>query len=179
MNCLITINKEDIIKNSFEEIINDKFLNKLSRCPLCGYEMDTLLEESIYNTCLTVSYSNILFPNFLFFIFDFEDEFKESNNLTNLIDAQNLITNLVKDKIKINILDYYLIGCINYPQLFHFTSFIFNLRHGEENRIGKNYYYNDISDENNIEEINIKNENKIIKYISQYNIYIAIYSNKV
>ena len=178
MNCLITINKEDIIKNSFEEIINDKFLNKLSRCPLCGYEMDTLLEDSIYNTCLTVSYSNILFPNFLFLIFDFEDEFKESINLTNLIDAQNLITNLVKYIININNLDYYLIGCINYPQLFHFTSFIFNLRHGEENRIGKKYY-NDISDENNIEEINIKNENKIIKYISQYNIYIAIYSNKV
>ena len=178
MDALIKINADEINKIDLYKIVNDKLINRYTRCPICGYNNELLKDSPKTNNSLYVKYKKIDYPQFLFFIFDLEDMHNICNNFVNLTNSQKMIVNLAKEGIFLNNFTYKIIGTINYPIENHYTSSIINIIYNDvPNLINKNFYYDDVIYKSLVTELVIKeNNDDIIKLISLKNIYILIYS---
>ena len=80
----------DIINyNNLEDIIYSKFEIVKSACSNCSYygigKNQDIKKEDKYKTCLTQQYSNIIFPNYMFFTFELsKDNEPDNSQFTNL-----------------------------------------------------------------------------------------------
>ena len=175
---LIKKNTDEINKIDLYKIIQDKLINRYTRCPWCGYNIDELNSSPQIDNSLYAKYKEIEYPQFLFFIFELEDINNAFNDFVNLSNSQKKIVNLAKESIFLNSSTYNIIGTVNYPIAHNYTNSIINITYNDDpNLINKNFYYKHLLYNTLFTELLIKDFNEhIIQLIYLKNIYILLYS---
>ena len=159
---------------NIEQLIYFNLKNDIFICPFCGYSNDKIID--INNKSYFKIVNNINLPNFLFIGFDLStnnDNVDEKGNPNSIGFINNIIWNRIKSNIDIIInlsvdnfevynTKFKLQGIISCPFARHYTAFLLDLKDNiyllEKDNC---YYYDDISNNNEIIKLNSNYKDKL------------------